>query len=329
MLRSSVMGGPSVGRVTGAGTHRQDVQTVAPRRGEVAPPAGFEPATHGLEGREHWGSGVVTICADSHNNPTPAWVPVHLGRYTPTHPDVPRFNPTGGVLGGDGQRSQGCCGQHLRILLNVVTRWSSYVTDKFFAPELSKFTEAEIVDMSDADSQQEHWLSNFLLNSVLRAQVPTPQRQQFYNFLRHAHSAFSAYALARDTTLAYLEDRNHIRRYITAIGHWEDFLDHAWQALVFLDSGSRAWFEPGDGSELQRMHALHTRAKHAAAAIERGEFVGDSPLCVWLTNDGLKSTETALNFDEAAEVLRFLAGLADAVQDPLQTREKLARLDGE
>lgn len=151
------------------------------------------------------------------------------------------------------------------------------MTDKFFAPELSTFTSAEIVNLSDVDSQQEHWLANYLINSVLRSQLPTPQRQQIYNFLRHTHSAFNAYALAREETLGYLEDRDRVRRYITAIGHWEDFLDHAWQACAFLNHGNRAWFEPGDGSELERLHALHTRAKHAAAAIERGEFVGEAP----------------------------------------------------
>jgi hypothetical protein len=83
------------------------------------------------------------------------------------------------------------------------------------------------------------------------------------------------------------------------------------------------WFEKGDGSVLQRLHALHSRAKHADEAIERGEFVEDSPLCVWLTNDGLRSTETSLSYDEIADILRDLVQWASAVQDPLTMHEKL------
>ena len=52
--------------------------------------------------------------------------------------------------------------------------WSANVTDTFFAPELSMFTAAEIPDMTSADDQQEHWLSNYLLNTVLRDRCPDP-----------------------------------------------------------------------------------------------------------------------------------------------------------
>jgi len=79
----------------------------------------------------------------------------------------------------------------------------------------------------------------------------------------------------------------------------------------------------GDGSPLQRLHALHTRAKHAEAAIERGDFVEDSPLCVWLTNNGLRSTASQLAFDEIADILDDLAKWADAVQDPATMAAKL------
>jgi hypothetical protein len=200
---------------------------------------------------------------------------------------------------------------------------SSYAKDKFIAPEMSLFTSATIRDMSQVDSEQEHWLANFILNTMLRVDVPSPQRQQMYNFLRRSHAAFGAYALARDHTLAFLNNRDHILRYLEAISHWEALLGHAWQAQCFLGRGKVRWFEKGDGSILQRLNALHNRAKHADEAIERGDFVEDSPLCVWLTDDGLRSTETSLTFDEIAQMLEDLARWASAVQDPLTMREKL------
>jgi hypothetical protein len=212
--------------------------------------------------------------------------------------------------------------------------WSAHVTDTFFAPELSRFTAADIPDMTSADDQQEHWLSNYLLNSVLRGSLPSPARQQIYNFLRRSHSAFADYELARIKTEQYLADRERIRAYIAAVGHWEDFLGHVWQANEFLTKAlspeaKRPMFQPGDGSVNQRLHALHTRAKHAAEAIMRGEFLGETPLCVWLTNDGLKSTDSWLTYREAAEELQSLAAWAKVVEDPLTMKEKSSAMAGE
>lgn len=201
---------------------------------------------------------------------------------------------------------------------------SNYSKDKFVAPEMSKFTSAAIPDMSRLDAEQDHWRSNFILNVIFRADVPTPQRQQMYNFVRRSHSVFEEYESARGFTLGYLEDPERILRYLDAIGHWEAFLAYTWQAYCFIGRGKVRWFERGDGSVLQRLNALHNRAKHADEAIERGEFIEDSPLCVWLRNDGLRSTETGLTFEEIVEILEDIGRWASAVQDPLTMREKLA-----
>jgi hypothetical protein len=199
---------------------------------------------------------------------------------------------------------------------------SDYAKDRFVAPEMSKFTAASIRDLSQVDSEQEHWVANFVLNVIFRANVLTPHRQQMYNFLRRSHSAFAEYALAREATLAFVNDpKRRPLQYVEAIGHWEAFLAYAWQAHCFIARG--LWFKKGDGSARERLNALYNRAKHADDAIERGDFIEDSPLCVWLTNDGLRSTETSLSFEEIAEILEDLAQLASAVQDPATMHEKL------
>lgn len=209
--------------------------------------------------------------------------------------------------------------------------WSSHVTDTYFAPEMSKFTAAEIRDMTQLDREQEHWLSNFLLNNVFRGRLGSPLRQQVFNFLRHSHSAFTDYELARVATMRFLDDRERVRSYLSGVGHWEDFLTHTWQANLLLSKAfmpdvKEPMFQSGDGSVNQRLHSLHTRAKHSDAAIARGDFPGESPLVVWLTNEGLKSVDASLTFSEAAEELEALAGWSDAVQDPLTMSEKIGAL---
>jgi len=207
--------------------------------------------------------------------------------------------------------------------------FSSWVLDKYVAPEISKFTAASIPDTSEVDDQQQHWLNNFILNNIASGALVSPMRQQMYNFLRRSQAAFSAYALAREATLAYLTDRRVYPRYIEAANHWESFLAFAWQAFCFFGRGQRIWFEPRDGPELERLHDLHVRAKHADTAIEKGDYIEDSPLCVWLTNGGLSSTHAALTFGEIAEILTYMARLASAVQDPRTIKSKIESLMSE
>jgi hypothetical protein len=152
--------------------------------------------------------------------------------------------------------------------------------------------------------------------------VVSPYRQQWYYFLRRSHSAFAEYALARKATIAFISERRSLQC-LDAIGHWEAFLAYSWQAHCVLGRGKKDLVRERGGSVLERLNALHNRAKHADEAIERGDFFEDSPLCVWLTNDGLRSTDTSLSFEETAGILDDLAKWADAVQDPATMHEKL------
>jgi hypothetical protein len=188
---------------------------------------------------------------------------------------------------------------------------------------MSKVTEASIPDMSAADDQQEHRLANFILNNLFGTRFVSPIRQQMYNFLRRSHAVFAEYALARTETLRFLKNNDRPLSYIDAINHWEAFLSYSWQAYCFLGHGQVRWFEKNDGSIHQRLLALYNRSKHAEEAIKRGDFVEDSPLCVWLTNDGLSSTETSLTSTEIAEILKDLARWASAIQDPATAKNKI------
>jgi hypothetical protein len=207
-----------------------------------------------------------------------------------------------------------------------ITHWSDYSTDKFVAPEMSTFTSTNIPDMSQIDPEQDYWQANYILNTVIGASVPTPLRQQLFNFLRRCHSAFSEYAQARESTLIFLSERQRVLKYIDAIGHWEAYLAYSWQGYRLLVPPKIKLFEAGDGSVLERLNALHSRAKHADEHLTSGDLFEDSPLCVWLTNEGLRSTETSLSFVEMSGILEDLAQLASAVQDPNTMHDKIKRI---
>jgi hypothetical protein len=224
----------------------------------------------------------------------------------------------------------GCC----RLLLpqsqvgsgnlsGVQLRPTNDFKDKFVAPEISSFTEASISDLSGL---QERWLVSFILNSGLVVQLDDATRRTIYNFLRRAEAAFREYNSARQMTLAHLANPNPdaVSEYIIAIGHWEVFLSDAYQAWCLLARGQKILFTPGDGSTMQRLNLLYNRTKHAESAIIAEQLPPDGTLPVWLKNDGLRSVESSLTFEEIAEMLKDLAVWADAAQNPATMREKIA-----
>lgn len=118
-----------------------------------------------------------------------------------------------------------------------MARFSSYVTDTMFAPYMSEFTEAEIPNVLENIDRYEVWLSNFLLNSVLRSRYTGKTYQFAFNFLRRSESACREYGLARRETIKFLEgSQQSISLYVRAIQHWEYFFSEAWHSFLLLSS---------------------------------------------------------------------------------------------
>jgi hypothetical protein len=197
--------------------------------------------------------------------------------------------------------------------------------DRYVAPVFSDSTAANIPDMSAVSPGQRHWLANFILNSWARATMDDDSRRTLFNFLRRTQAAFREYEEARRLTLAHLADRrrNAISLYITAVGHWEQFIPRADRAWAVLVKGEKILFVKGDGSVVQRLNLLYNRTKHIESAIKSGQLPPDGTLPVWLTNDGLRSVDAQLASTELAETLTDLAKWADAAQDPLTMPETI------
>lgn len=111
---------------------------------------------------------------------------------------------------------------------------SAYAKDNFIAPGMSTFTSACIRDMAGTSVEQEHWLNNYVLNTLFRVKLDEQVRQSLFNFLRRSQFAFREYALAREQTASYLRSVDAVSTYFVAIGHWEVFLAYAYQAFELL-----------------------------------------------------------------------------------------------
>ncbi len=215
-------------------------------------------------------------------------------------------------------------------------QFSDYFLDTFIAPELSKFTVAEIPDLSEIGDETHVWIRNYMLSTATGLASPDwAGRPLYYNFLRKTQGALGEYSLARRGTLRFLDARDLYTVYIDAINHWESTLSLAWQAsclfvtnpLVRNTKQKLKIFDTRDDSPFERLDCLYGRTKHIEKAVRTdGQMPDLGTLPVWLTNDGLKATDKLLTFAELAKILTDLAARADALQDPLTAREKLAIL---
>ena len=195
------------------------------------------------------------------------------------------------------------------------------------APFMSLFTSAEIPDMSGHCDQSQHWISNFILNTLLRENIRAPYRQYIFNFLRRSEAGFREHAFAREETLLFLNgSRQSPSRYMMAIFHWEVFLAQAWHGYSLLSNmQEEKAFEKGAGSIEERLNLLYNQSKHAESVIKSGQMLENATIPVWLTNTGLESHNAKLTYHETGEILKHLAEWAQALQDPQSLRERIEK----
>jgi hypothetical protein len=202
-------------------------------------------------------------------------------------------------------------------------RLTAHLTDTYVATEISKFDNAEIPDMSATQRESLHWMSNYIVNSVLRGALPSPQREYRFNFLWRAMTACNEHFLARHATLAFLEhEERSFGKYFTAIHHWEQFLSAAWNALDTLRRAAIVGrlYEPGDGSIAEQLHCLYNQTKRTESRIATGHMPPQGSLAIWLCNSGLRSIDSELTFAETGELLARIGDWAHVAEDPLQGR---------
>jgi hypothetical protein len=200
--------------------------------------------------------------------------------------------------------------------------FNDVLLNKFIAPEITRFTDAAIPDITSEFPEASHWLQNHFLNNVFRWAFDDRARQVVLGYLRRAHHAFGAYHQARETTLRYLDgnqpDNPRVRGYYEAIALWEMFAIQIGMALDLVKwmGEGRGVFSKNDGSSESRLYSIANQVKHVASCVETGQCGTHESVPVWLTNTGLQSYGLSVSFAEAADVLRRTAELADQLQDP-------------
>lgn len=202
-----------------------------------------------------------------------------------------------------------------------MVNWNTDILNKFIAPEIGSFTDADIIDLREDHKEHPYWLSNHFLNNALRNSFKEPYRQYAINFIFRSQMAFDYYHQARKKTLEYLignEPTNpKVSKYYEAISLWELVFIN-WSIcldIVKVMDGNNI-FEKGDGSKEQRAYDIYNVIKHYGSKIRNETIKNDLTIPMWLSNNGFCSVSNSLTYSELAGLIKDAAKIADKIQDP-------------
>jgi hypothetical protein len=207
---------------------------------------------------------------------------------------------------------------------------SNYSLDRFVAPHLSELSEKGTQEISAKFPQQQHWLNNFILNSILRTRYAGEAQQLVFNFLRRTEMALCEHENADAHLSRYVGSLASktplVSAYFRSLFHFESCFAQSYQAFMLLEKLLQGWkllttrlYEKRDGSVLQRLGTLHGLSKHSEGTMCRGEVPPERTTPLWISNSGIHSDTTMVTFDELAELLSYLGNIADRLSNPLPT----------
>lgn len=202
--------------------------------------------------------------------------------------------------------------------------WTHYSLDTFVAPDLSKFTRADLVDRVALADVATHWHGNV----VLRCTFISPPSEQFaqygFAFVRRAAATVRFYELGRLATHDYLtrhrRDAPGLNRYALACDYWEMFIGQGAQAMELIAmvvTGSNKWFEKGVDKEFEQLHGLYLDSKHSPRCLEAGDPASRASFPIWMTNYGLRSKKHAFTWTHTTELVDLLSKVMDSVLAPV------------
>lgn len=155
----------------------------------------------------------------------------------------------------------------------MATQFNTDLLERFVAPGITSFDQAEIPDLRQVHDQHPYWLANHFLESILATAYQGFYRQYVFNSLYRIQTAFSSYHEARDLTGKYLSitilDNPAIGAYFQALARWETcFLN--WQILVeiFNKMSKEHLFQADDGSAEQRHTAYPMQSNTLASLLQ-------------------------------------------------------------
>jgi hypothetical protein len=195
---------------------------------------------------------------------------------------------------------------------------SHYAMDRFVAPKLSALAVCGMPEMAFPEVP----FAMVILGQIFVRPLGPTQIRLLTNILRWIDGAFASYVAARTSLIAYTAvPRGSLSHYYRTVLHIEQCIaaTHHSEKLVsavykILGSAHRPH---SDAAE--RLRLLYNTSKHIDELIEEGKLLDDATLPIWLTNEGIESTDHLLSFAELASFMQDYVGLIDSLSKQYQS----------
>lgn len=198
---------------------------------------------------------------------------------------------------------------------------SDYGLDKFVGTDLSKLTDCNAPVLHHFVQGSEHWIANFVLNSMFHRKIAEPQSQHIFRYLMASQRALAEFENGRLGIHSYLDLDNEkkISSYLKSVQHFESCIeqaDLAMRLLIECSGERRDVFIKDDNSPPHRLRKIYNCVKHEDLRFRgrKGSQVGNLPL--WIGNTGIHSNPSDISFAELAELLEMLSRLAERFSNP-------------
>jgi len=194
--------------------------------------------------------------------------------------------------------------------------FTNYGLDKFVAQEISALSECKAPDLAEHFAEVEHWIPNFILNSIFRVPIEAKYKPYIFLIIRRVQMALVEYQNGRSVLLLYLNgSKENISLYFQALSHFEIAVTLLYQAYEFLrklgetiESKKMNLFNKGDGSPLEKLNRIYNISKHLqASTIPEGNLHA-----VWISNKGICTSEVTMSFVELADILKEYIAIANS-----------------
>jgi hypothetical protein len=198
--------------------------------------------------------------------------------------------------------------------------FSNYGLDHLVSQELSKLSRCGAPEVTDSFPESRHWVSNFVLNSFLRFQLPPEMKRFRFSFLRRAEAAFIEYDYAREALSEYAANsrRKPYSLYFRALHHFEMTIAMLWQAYSFVRQFTGLDpYKNGDSSRYERLAKIYNDSRYFDHKLPP-----DHLHHIWISNDGIHTAKYSLSFEELKESLEEVGQFADSISSELKPREE-------
>jgi len=196
---------------------------------------------------------------------------------------------------------------------------TNYALDTYVSQNLSYLKVCEAPDLSNEFDQAEHWVNNFILNSMLSVQVKPEVKPFIFGILRRIQMALAEYGAGRSVLLEYLDgSKEKVSLYFRSLYHFEIAASLVYQSFdLVMKLTHQRLYQKNDGSPLARLNRIYNVSKHLeTSTIPHGHIHA-----VWITNEGLAVSTAELTWEEIAELIKEAASLADSLSNPAVTAQ--------